>query len=214
MLNSAGNTSPMAASCRTNRVRKRSSTSTTVKTPVAAANRISQGESRLPMTKKPRTMPNSTDPQLKGDLPPSFIQHKQPKVAVHDLAPAEWPQDRELEWCPPGHGDLYVALVTSGTLDKMLDAGYEYAFISNADNLGAVLDFSILGYFIEENLPFLMEVANRTTADRKGGHLARLKNGQLVLRELAQCPEDDIDAFQNMPGRPPVPRWGQDADHR
>lgn len=137
-------------------------------------------------------------PQLKGDLPPSFIQHKQPKVAVHDLAPAEWPQDRELEWCPPGHGDLYVALVTSGTLDKMLDAGYEYAFISNADNLGAVLDLGILGYFIEKNLPFLMEVANRTTADRKGGHLARLKNGQLVLRELAQCPEGDIDAFQDI----------------
>jgi len=136
--------------------------------------------------------------ELDSQLPPSFIQHKQPKVAVHDLGPAEWPHDPELEWCPPGHGDLYIALVTSGMLDKMLDAGYEYAFISNADNLGAVLDLDILGYFIEKRLPFLMEVADRTAADRKGGHLARLKDGQLVLREIAQCPAEDMEAFQNL----------------
>lgn len=141
-------------------------------------------------------------PELDGRLPPSFIQHKQPRVAAHDLGPAAWPDDPELEWCPPGHGDLYIALVTSGMLDKLLDAGHEYAFISNADNLGAVLDLGILGYFIEKRLPFLMEVADRTAADRKGGHLARLKDGQLVLREIAQCPADDMQAFQNIERHP------------
>ncbi len=137
-------------------------------------------------------------PELDANLPLSFIQHKQPKIAVHDLNPASWSDDPELEWCPPGHGDLYIALVTSGMLDKLLDAGYEYAFISNADNLGAVLDLNILGYFIENHLPFLMEVADRTAADRKGGHLARLKDGQLVLREVAQCPADNLEAFQDI----------------
>lgn len=137
-------------------------------------------------------------PGCTSALPRSFIQHKQPKVSVTDLSPAEWPSDPDLEWCPPGHGDLYIALVTSGALDRLLKAGYEYAFISNADNLGAVLDPGILGYFIEKKLTFLMEAAIRTTADKKGGHLARLNNGQLTLREVAQCPPDDMESFQDI----------------
>ncbi len=71
-------------------------------------------------------------------------------------------------------------------LNRLLDAGYEYAFVSNADNLGAVLDPAILGYMADKQLPFLMEVADRTAADRKGGHLARRADGQLLLREIAQ----------------------------
>ena len=137
-------------------------------------------------------------PQLKRDLPLSFCQHKQPKVNATDFRPVLWPDDRELEWCPPGHGDLYTALVTSGMLGRLLDAGYEYAFVSNADNLGAVLDPAILGYMADKRLPFLMEVADRTAADRKGGHLARRADGQLLLREIAQCPAGDLPAFQDI----------------
>jgi len=137
-------------------------------------------------------------PELRGDLPLSFCQHKQPKVNVHDLSPAVWPDDPELEWCPPGHGDLYTALVTSGMLDRLLGAGYEYVFVSNADNLGAVLDPGILGYMVDKRLPFLMEVADRTEADRKGGHLARRPDGSLLLREIAQCPAGDLTVFQDI----------------
>ncbi|HSM58070.1 MAG TPA: UTP--glucose-1-phosphate uridylyltransferase [Candidatus Sulfomarinibacteraceae bacterium] len=133
-----------------------------------------------------------------SDLPLDFLQHKVPKVRQSDLEPAEWPEEPEMEWCPPGHGDIYTALVTSGMLQQMLEAGYEYAFVSNSDNLGAVLDAGILGYFVDNDLPFLMEVADRTPADRKGGHLARLSDGRLVLRESAQCPEEDQDAFQDV----------------
>lgn len=140
----------------------------------------------------------SNYPALRGDLPQSFVQHKQPKIAAESLEPACRPAEPELEWCPPGHGDLYISLVTSGMLDKLLAAGFEYAFISNADNLGAVLDLNILGHFIANRLPFLMEVADRTPADRKGGHLARLRDGQLVLREIAQCPPEDMAAFQDI----------------
>jgi UTP--glucose-1-phosphate uridylyltransferase len=137
-------------------------------------------------------------PELAGDLPLDFLQHKVPRIAVEDLTPVDWPADRELEWCPPGHGDLYLALETSGLLERLRGAGFRYAFVSNADNLGASLDLGILGWFAAERLPFAMEVCDRTEAHRKGGHLARLRDGGLALREIAQCPEDEFDSFQDV----------------
>jgi UTP--glucose-1-phosphate uridylyltransferase len=83
-------------------------------------------------------------------------------------------------------------------LNSLVEAGYEYAFVSNADNLGAVVSLPILGYFAQNRLPFMMEVADRTEADKKGGHLASLPNGKLLLRESAQCPREDLDSFQDI----------------
>lgn len=137
-------------------------------------------------------------PEFVQELPLSFLQHKEPKVLKESLLPAEWPADPTKEWCPPGHGDIYAALMTSEMLPQMIKAGFEYAFVSNSDNLGATLDLTILGYMAKEKLPFLMEVAYRTAADRKGGHLAQRPDGQLILRELAQCPPDEVDAFQDI----------------
>jgi len=126
-----------------------------------------------------------------------FLQHKFPKILQDGLSPATWRQNPGLEWNPPGHGDVYTALFTSGMLQKLLDQGVTYAFISNVDNLGAKMDESLFGYFSKNRFPFMMEVSDRTPADLKGGHLARLQNGRLVLRELAQCPHDEIEAFQD-----------------
>ena len=100
-------------------------------------------------------------PELWDAIPLDFVQHKAPKINQADLSPADWPDNRDLEWCPPGHGDIYTALVTSGMLGALLEAGYEFAFISNSDNLGAVMDTTILGFFVENRLPFLMEVTDR-----------------------------------------------------
>jgi len=134
-----------------------------------------------------------------GGLPLAFLQHRYPKILNKDLSPANWPANPELEWNPPGHGDLFTALVTSKVLRKLLDRGIHYAFISNSDNLGAVMDESLLGFMVQEGAPFVMEVAGRTVSDRKGGHLARLRtNGRLVLREIAQCLDRDLDAFQDI----------------
>ncbi|MFW5635221.1 MAG: UTP--glucose-1-phosphate uridylyltransferase [Thermodesulfobacteriota bacterium] len=130
--------------------------------------------------------------------PVTFLQHKFPKILQESLAPAEWPEDRELEWNPPGHGDIYTALKTSGMMEKLLDQGVRYAFIANSDNLGATMDTALLGYFADKGFPFMMEVAERTPADVKGGHLARHKDGYLVLRESAQCPDDEMDAFTDI----------------
>merc|ERR1711937_1107806 len=63
---------------------------------------------------------------------------------------------------------------------------------------GATMDLKLLSYFAESGAPFMMEVATRTDADKKGGHLGKLKSsGGLTLRESAQCPKDDEKAFQD-----------------
>jgi UTP--glucose-1-phosphate uridylyltransferase len=137
-------------------------------------------------------------PELRSDIPNDFLQHKIPKINAEDLSPAAWPENPHLEWCPPGHGDIYAALVTSNILDRLLAAGYEYAFVSNADNLGAVVDPAILGYFVEKRFSFMMEAADRTAQDKKGGHLAQYKSGGYLLREVAQCADADMPAFQDI----------------
>jgi UTP--glucose-1-phosphate uridylyltransferase len=137
-------------------------------------------------------------PAIQSDIPLSMLQHKVPKVLLDGLAPAEQPDNPALEWCPPGHGEVYTVLETSGVLDLLLERGYEYLFIANVDNLGATLDLGILGYMARREVPFLMEVAHRSQADKKGGHIARLASGQLILREVAQCPEPDLPRFQDI----------------
>ena len=137
-------------------------------------------------------------PHLHNEIPLDFVQHKEPKILQNSLSPADWPADPELEWCPPGHGDIYTALVTSGMLNTLLEAGYRYIFVSNVDNLGAVIDPKLLGYFASNNLPFMMEVADRTEADKKGGHLAQRLDGRFILRESAQCPPENEVAFQDI----------------
>jgi UTP--glucose-1-phosphate uridylyltransferase len=134
---------------------------------------------------------------LASDVPADFVQNKEPKVLVDGLGPAEWPDEPSLEWCPPGHGDIYTALLTSGMLDALLDKGYRWAFMSNSDNLGAVLEPRILGWMAREGIPFAMEVTDRTEADRKGGHIAR-QGDRYLLRETAQTPEEDLDALQDI----------------
>ena len=69
--------------------------------------------------------------------------------------------------------------------------------ISNSDNLGATLDPKLLSYFAQSKAPFMMECCERTSNDKKGGHLAS-REGQLILREAAQCPDEDEDAFQDI----------------
>lgn len=133
-----------------------------------------------------------------GDLPLDFLQNREPKLTSTDLSPVSWPREPELEWCPPGHGDLYTAVKASGLLAHLLQEGYRYAFVSNADNLGARIDSRILTWFVESGLSFASESCRRTPADRKGGHLAgRRSDGRLILRETAQTSPEDMEAFSN-----------------
>ncbi|MEA2313978.1 MAG: UTP--glucose-phosphate uridylyltransferase [Solirubrobacteraceae bacterium] len=131
-------------------------------------------------------------------IAPDFLQSMIPKLEAETLSPISWPRAPALEWCPPGHGDVYGSLRSSGMLDALLERGFNYAMISNADNLGATLDPRIAQHVAAEGIPFLMEVVEGTEADRKGGHIARRRaDGQLVLRETAQTPPEDEESFRD-----------------
>ncbi len=132
-------------------------------------------------------------------LPLEFWQNKEPKLLVDDLSPVSYPKDPDLEWCPPGHGDLYTALRGSGLLDLLIERGFKHVFVSNSDNLGAVPDPRVAGWFAASGAPFAIEAVRRTPSDRKGGHFARRKaDGRLVLRETAQTPPGDKEALADL----------------
>ena len=131
-----------------------------------------------------------------GDLPLDFLQNKEPKLRTDDLSPVSWDADPDLEWCPPGHGDIYTALQTSGLLQQLLDAGFKYASVSNSDNLGTVPSPVLAAWFASTGAPYAAELCRRTPADRKGGHLAvRKADGRLILRDTAQTPAEEMDYF-------------------
>ncbi|GAB7003382.1 UTP--glucose-1-phosphate uridylyltransferase [Nocardioides sp. AN3] len=139
-----------------------------------------------------------TDLPVDG-LPLEFLQNKEPKLLVKDLSPVSWPKDPDQEWCPPGHGDLYTALRGSGLLDRLIEEGYERVFVSNSDNLGAVPDPLVAGWFATSGAPFAIEAVRRTPSDRKGGHFARRKSdGRIILRETAQTLPEDIEALSDL----------------
>lgn len=121
-----------------------------------------------------------------------FMQSKVPKILQATKEPASCPSAPDNEFCPPGHGEIFTALASSGMLDRLIAEGFEYLFVSNSDNLGATLDLAILSYFAAQRLDFLMEVCERAPVDRKGGHLVRdAATQRLILRESAQCHGDD-----------------------
>lgn len=129
-------------------------------------------------------------------LPLDFMQSSEPKLRRDDLTPVSWPNDPELEWCPPGHGDIYPSILGSGILDALLERGFKYALVANSDNLGATPDPQLAGWFASSGAPFAVEVCERSKADRKGGHLAiRRTDGRLILREVAQTADEDMDSF-------------------
>lgn len=139
----------------------------------------------------------SAYPDLPVDgLPLDMVQSQEPKLLADDLTPASWPADPKLEWCPPGHGDIYPTLLDSGVLDALLAAGFRYANVSNSDNLGASPSAALAGWFARTGAPFAAEITPRTPMDVKGGHLARRRSdGRLILRETAQTLAEDMQYF-------------------
>ncbi len=150
-----------------------------------------------------RRHPDVAESAARTGLPLDFLQNREPKLRADDLTPVRWPADPSLEWCPPGHGDLYTALDASGVLDALLDKGFRYLFVSNSDNLGALPDPRLAAWFAGSGSPIGGEYCRRTPADRKGGHLARRRSdGRLVLRESAQTAPQDEAAFADIHRHP------------
>lgn len=129
-------------------------------------------------------------------VPLELLQNRVPRVLADSLEPVSWPADPELEWSPPGHGDLYPVLFATGLLDVLADEGYRSVFVANSDNLGAVADREMASWFESTGASFAVEAVRRTASDRKGGHFARRRrDGRLVLRETAQTPDDGVETI-------------------
>ncbi|KAJ3554513.1 hypothetical protein NM688_g3069 [Phlebia brevispora] len=128
----------------------------------------------------------------------TFNQSRYPRVYKESLMPCPQSADDDKDkWYPPGHGDIYTALVQSGVLDQLLAEGKEYLFISNSDNLGAIVDQDILQYMVDSKAEFIMEVTDKTRADVKGGTLIDY-DGHLQLLEIAQVPSEHVDDFKSV----------------
>lgn len=100
----------------------------------------------------------SAHPDLVTEPDWELVQNMSPKIDAATMQPASYPPAPDMEWCPPGHGDLYPALLGSGMLQRLVDGGIKYLFVSNSDNLGATLDLVLLQYFASSGAAFLMEV--------------------------------------------------------
>ena len=132
-------------------------------------------------------------------LPLEVLQNRVPKLRADDLTPVTWPADPSLEWCPPGHGDLYSVLHATGLIERLLAAGFRHVFVSNADNLGALPDPRVAGWFAQSGAPFAVEAVRRTPNDRKGGHFARRRHdGRIILRETAQTLPEDLASLADL----------------
>lgn len=129
----------------------------------------------------------------------TFNQSRHPRILKDSLSPM--PKNTKLtniqEWYPPGHGDVFKSLYTSGLLDKLLNQGKEYLFISNIDNLAATVNFDILQHMVDTDAEFLMEVTDKTRADIKGGTLIEYE-GHMRLLEIAQVPSNKVEEFKSI----------------
>ncbi|ODM18205.1 putative UTP--glucose-1-phosphate uridylyltransferase [Aspergillus cristatus] len=128
----------------------------------------------------------------------TFNQSRYPRIVKDSLLPAPKSFDAPLQdWYPPGHGDVFESLYNSGTLDKLLERGVEYIFLSNADNLGAVVDLRILQHMADTGSEYIMELTDKTKADVKGGTIIDYE-GKARLLEIAQVPKEHVNEFKSI----------------
>lgn len=124
----------------------------------------------------------------------TFQQNKFPRLLEDSLKPLSEEEFGLGAWYPPGHGDFYSCIFELGFLDQLLKEGREALFVSNADNLGAVIDPGILTHILDNDIPFLIEMTPKTPADVKGGTIYQ-DGDQLKLLEIASVPEEHKEEF-------------------
>ncbi|CAM9019674.1 unnamed protein product [Wickerhamomyces anomalus] len=128
----------------------------------------------------------------------TFNQSRYPRVLRDSLLPVPTTYDDDINaWYPPGHGDLFESLHSSGELDALIEQGKEILFVSNGDNLGATVDLKILNHMIDTGAEYIMELTDKTRADVKGGTLINY-NGQVRLLEIAQVPKEHVEEFKSI----------------
>jgi UTP--glucose-1-phosphate uridylyltransferase len=129
----------------------------------------------------------------------TFQQSRYPRIIKETLQPMPLTHDgyQHEDWYPPGHGDVFSALMNSGLVDTLLKQGKEYLFVSNVDNLGATVDLNILNHLDENKVEYCMELTDKTRADIKGGTIISY-DGKVSLLEVAQVPKKYVDEFKSV----------------
>jgi len=128
----------------------------------------------------------------------TFNQSRYPRILKDSNLPVPKNFNSPIsDWYPPGHGDVFESLVNSGTADELLNQGIEYIFLSNVDNLGAIVDLNILQHMIETEAEYIMELTDKTKADVKGGTIIDYE-GTVRLLEIAQVPKDHVQEFKSI----------------
>src|ERR1700761_1794776 len=128
----------------------------------------------------------------------TFNQSRYPRILKDSMLPAPKSYDSAIsDWYPPGHGDVFESLYNSGILDKLLERGVEIIFLSNADNLGAVVDLNILQHMVETKAEYIMELTDKTKADVKGGTIIDYESSVRLL-EIAQVPKEHVNEFKSI----------------
>ena len=127
----------------------------------------------------------------------SFNQNCYPRIIKETKSPLDHMSTDKDHLYPPGHGDLIQSLGDTGTLDKLMESGIQYAFIANSDNLGATMNFNILNDLMKHDIDFALELTPKTLNDVKGGTLIKY-DGKYVMFEVAQCPPDKLSEFTSI----------------
>ena len=134
-----------------------------------------------------------------------FNQHQFPRLDKTTLLPmAESKEAPGQYWYPPGHGDIFDSMYTSGVLDQLRSRGIEMIFISNVDNLGANLSPKLLVHLNKTPSDVMIELTRKTPADVKGGTIIRYKydnpTPEKVFKdlEIAQVPPQYVSEFKSL----------------
>ncbi|TYJ21167.1 hypothetical protein E1A91_A08G046600v1 [Gossypium mustelinum] len=128
----------------------------------------------------------------------TFNQSQYPRLVAEDFTPFPCKgQPGKDGWYPPGHGDVFPALMNSGKLATFLSQDKEYAFVANSYNLGAIVDLKILNHLVKNKNEYCMEVTPKTLADVKGGTLISYE-GKVQLLEIAQVPDAHVNEFKSI----------------
>ena len=139
-------------------------------------------------------------PEIESDVPLDFLQNKVPKIARRRPAAGRvGAPTRRSSGRRPATATSTPRSSPRGCSTTLLEHGYRYAFVSNSDNLGAVLDPRILSWVAHEELP-VRDGGRRAHRGRPQGrpHRAAAQAGGLVLRETAQTPEEDLASLQDV----------------
>ncbi|KAH9738590.1 UTP--glucose-1-phosphate uridylyltransferase 1 [Citrus sinensis] len=127
----------------------------------------------------------------------TFNQSQYPRLCADDFVPLPCKGKTDKDgWYPPGHGDVFPSLMNSGKLDALISQGKEYVFAANSDNLGAIVDLSILSLIMLMYV-YNISVTPKTLADVKGGTLISYE-GKVQVNEFKSIEKFKIFNTNNL----------------